>query len=262
MSAPKIFAPDYYERMRALEEASWWNAGMRDLADRMLRLARLPARGTLLDVGCGSGQTMSWFRRQRPGWATLGLDVAREGLRAARVGAQERVLAGSALDLPLPDASVDAVVTLDVLQHLPLDGGDTRALAEIRRVLRPGGVLFVRTNAQALPRTPDDAGFSFHRYTTPELRRKLEAAGFRVCRIGRVNALLGLAEIPREMRARRTSAGAYVGLLAEVPSRGPAWRAKRAWLRAENALVAAGLSLPLGRTLVALAQVGRGNRSP
>ncbi len=262
MSAPKIFAPDYYARMRALEHASWWNAGMRDVAERLFRGAGLPPRGTLLDVGCGSGQTMAWFRQRWPGWDTLGLDLAREGLEAARSGGQERVLAASALDLPLPDRCVDAAITLDVLQHLPLPGGDSRALAEIHRVLRPGGLLFARANAQSLPHTPDDPDYNFHKYTTPELLRKLEAAGFRVRRIGRVNALLGLAEIPRELRARRASAGSYLGLLAQVPSRGPAWRAKRAWLRVESAFVAAGFSLPLGRTLVALAQAGAGNDLP
>lgn len=261
MSAPKIFAPEYYERMRALEQASWWNAGMRDLAERMLRGAGLPKRGTLLDVGCGSGQSMSWFRCRWPEWDTLGLDVAREGLQAARAGGEERVLAGSALDLPLPDDCVDAVITLDVLQHLPLGGGDAQALREIHRVLRPGGVLFVRANAQALPRTPDDPGYNFHKYTTRELRRKLEGTGFLVRRIGRVNALLGLAEIPRELRARGSSDGGYVGLLADVPTRGAGWRAKQAWLRLENALVAAGLSLPLGRTLVAVAHASTRNRS-
>ena len=261
MSAPKIFAPEYYERMRALEEAAWWNAGMRDLAGRMLQGVGLPPRGTLLDVGCGSGQTMSWFRRRWPGWGALGLDVAREGLQAARRAGEELVLAGSALQLPLSDACVDAVITLDVLQHLPLGGGDAQALAEIHRVLRLHGVLFVRANAQTFPRTPDDPDYNFHKYTTRELRQKLEGAGFRVRRIGRVNALLGLAEIPRELRARRASNGAYVGLLAEVPSRGPAWRAKQAWLHLENALVAAGLSLPLGRTLVAVAQITTRSRS-
>jgi ubiquinone/menaquinone biosynthesis C-methylase UbiE len=254
MSAPKIFAPEYYERMRALEDASWWNAGMRDLAERMLRGVGLPSRGMLLDIGCGSGQTMFWFRRHWPGWETIGLDVAREGLQAARVGAEARVLAGSALELPLPDACVDTAITLDVLQHLPLGGGDVRALAEIRRVLRPGGVLFVRTNAQAFPHSPDDHQYNFHKYTPRELRRKLEEARFVVRRIGRVNALLGLAEIPRELRARRTSAGSYVGLLAGVPRRGLASHAKQAWLSVESTLVAAGYSLPLGRTLVALAE--------
>jgi len=254
VSAPKIFAPEYYERMRVLEEASWWNAGMRDLAERMLRGAGLPARGKLLDVGCGSGQTMLWFRRRWPGWETLGLDVAREGLRAARAAAHEMVLAGSAVELPVPGGSVDAVITLDVLQHLPLGGGDVKALSEIRRVLRSGGILFIRTNAQSFPYSPDDVEYNFHKYTPGELRRKLEMAGFVVRRIGRVNAVLGLAEIPRELRARRRSAGSYVGLLAGVPKRGPAATAKQAWLGVEGSLVAAGLSLPLGRTLVAVAE--------
>ncbi len=255
MSAPKIFEPDYYERMRVLEESGWWNAGMRDLAERLLQEARLPRQGVLLDVGCGSGQTMSWFRRVWQGWDTLGLDVSEEGLRAAHLSAGERVLAASALDLPLPDACVDAVITLDVLQHLPLGGGDVRAIAEIHRVMRPGGVLFVRTNAQSFPRAPDDPEYDYHKYTAGELRGKLEAAGFKIRRIGCVNALLGLAEIPRDLRARRDSEGSYVGLLSGAPKgTGLASRLKRSWLNVESALIAAGWSLPLGRTLVALAR--------
>ena len=159
MSAPKIFAPEYYGRMRALEDASWWNAGMRNLAERMLRSVGLPSNGMLLDVGCGSGQTMSWFRPGGP-VEYPGLDLSREGIRAARAGGERRVLGGSALYLPLPDACIDAVITLDVLQHLPLGGGDVQALTEIRRVLRPGGALFVRTNAQAFPHSQDDAGYN------------------------------------------------------------------------------------------------------
>lgn len=260
MSAPKIFAAEYYTRMRELEQASWWNAGMRDLAARLFDGAAMPARGLLLDVGCGSGQTMAWFRDRWPEWQTVGLDLAREGLQAARALSDERVLAASALELPLPDASVDALICLDVLQHLPLDGGDRRALSEMRRVLRPGGLLFVRTNAQSLPRIADDTRYDFHKYTTRELRGKLAGAGFTICRIGRVNALLGLAEIPRELRARGAAGGGYAGLLATVPRIGASWRAKLAWLRFENALVAGGASLPLGRTLVALAQVEGGRR--
>ena len=205
---------------------------------------------------------MSWFRSCWPGWATVGLDVALVGLQAARAGTGGAVLAGSALALPVADSSVDAVITLDVLQHLPLGEGDIVALREIRRILRPGGLLFVRTNAQALPHTPDDPEYNFHKYTTSELRLKLEASGFVVRRIGRVNSLLGLAEIPRELRARRSAAGSYVGLLATVPRLGVAWHAKRGWLRMESRLVVAGLSLPLGRTLVALAQATEERGTP
>lgn len=255
MTAPKIFAPDYYTHMAALESASWWNAGMRDLAERLLGQAKLPATGTMLDVGCGSGQTMSWFRERHPGWRTLGLDLSFDGLRAAREVGGESVLAASALELPVRDRSIDVVITLDVLQHLPLEGGDITAMREIQRVLRPGGALLIRTNAQTVPFTPDDPTYSFHKYHSRELRERLESAGFDVLRLGRVNALLGLAEIPRELRARRTAESGYVGHLATMPRQGLSWHLKRAWLGVEGALVAAGASLPMGRTHLVLARV-------
>jgi SAM-dependent methyltransferase len=251
VTAPQIFTPEYYERMRALESTSWWNAGMRDVAGMLLRDVRLPAAGTMLDVGCGSGQTSLWFAAMYPEWRIFGLDVAPEGLAAAR-GLGINVSRASALDLPHRDASIDVVVTLDVMQHLPLNGGDVRAMREIRRVLKPGGVLMLRTNAQAFPRTPDDVQFDFHRYEPRELRGKLENAGFDVIRLSRINALLGLAEIPRELRAGRTQASAYHGILGQ-PSSETGWAKalKRAWLRLEGRFVRAGLSLPMGRTILA-----------
>jgi SAM-dependent methyltransferase len=257
-NAPRIFTPDYYERMRDLESASWWNAGMRDLAARMLDDVALPRTGLLLDVGCGSGQTMQWFARLYPGWRVAGLDLATEGLVAARGLGVTSVLAASALDLPVPSGTVDLVVTLDVVQHLPLDGGDRRALAEVARVLKPGGHLFLRTNAQAFPHTPDDPTFEFHKYAPGELRAKLEQAGLRVLKLGRLNALLGLAEIPRELGARNQR-HSYHGLLAE-PRVEVAWRArlKRAWLGVEGGAVRRGASLPFGRTIVTVCRKATG----
>ncbi len=82
----------------------------------------------------------------------------------------------------------------------------------------------------------------------------LNSAGFRVSRLGRVNALLGLAEIPREWRGQRQVRSGYVGHLAALPSRGLGWHVKRRWLGLEGRVLAAGLSLPHGRTLLALAQ--------
>jgi ubiquinone/menaquinone biosynthesis C-methylase UbiE len=252
VSGIKIFSPEYYARMRELEAASWWNAAMRDVAGSMIEAVGLPDSGLLLDVGCGSGQTMDWFRGRWKGWRTVGLDVAMDGLRAARQ-VDENVFKASALEIPLPDSAVDAIITQDVLQHLPLNGGDVRALREVHRVLRPGGLLMIRTNAQTWPPAADDPVYDFHKYTAPELRQKLEETGFRVMRLGKLNALLGLAEIPRDLRAQKAGGDGYHGLLAEVPSRNLAWHAKRGWLRMEGAMVAAGLSLPLGRSLVAVA---------
>jgi SAM-dependent methyltransferase len=257
--APRIFEPDYYERMRRLEAVSWWNAGMRNVAQLLLERVALPPEGTLLDVGCGSGQTMQWaLGILGRGWDAIGLDVASEGVEAARA-AGLNVLHASALDIPLPDASVDLILTLDVLQHLPLGGGDVQALREMRRVLKPHGVLFVRTNAQAFPRTQEDPEFNFRKYEPTALRTALVSAGFEVRRLSRINALLGLAEIPRELQANRDQhRDGYHGLLAQAIT-GPAWldAVKRWWLTWEGRAVSTGIRLPFGRTMVALAVRGR-----
>jgi SAM-dependent methyltransferase len=249
---PHIFTPEYYARLRNLEATSWWNEGMRDIAAGLLKRAEILDTGVVLDAGCGSGQTMSWFLDQYPRWKAIGVDVATDGLQAAR-GHLLPVSCASALHLPLADNTVDVVISLDVLQHLPLDGGDAIALAEFSRVMRPGGTLLLRTNAQSFPRSRDDTEFSFRKYQPKELRRRLSAAGFDILTFGRCNALLGLAEIPRELRATRHRGGGYHGVLAQ-PQRdsGIARRLKRGWLRLEGRALAAGLSLPLGRTLFAL----------
>jgi SAM-dependent methyltransferase len=208
----------------------------------------------MLDAGCGSGQTMSWFIENHPRWSTVGIDVASDGLDVAR-SAGLSVQQASVLDLPFADHSLDVVITLDVLQHLPLDGGVSAALAEFARVLRRGGTLLVRTNAQAFPRVKDDKEFSFRKYESRPLRAKLESSDFEVLVLGRANALLGMAEIPRELRAKRHGSAEYHGILAEAPSPGDGGvcRAlKRGWLRVEGRVLTAGWQLPFGRTIFAL----------
>lgn len=250
--APRIFTPGYYERLRRLEEASWWNAGMRDVASQFLEMAALAPRGVMLDVGCGAGRTLHWFASRYPGWHTVGLDVAAEGLRSTRALGARDVLYASALQLPVVSGSADLVVTLDVLQHLPLDGGDSRALVEIARVLKPGGHLLLRTNAQSIVRAPDDPAFQFHKYHPGELRARLTRAGLQILCLGRLNAVLGLAELPGDFE-RRGSAS-YRGLPPAPPRGTSGWAdaAKRAWLRMEGRAVRAGWSWPLGRTIMAL----------
>lgn len=258
MKAPRIFRPEYYDRMRELEERSWWNAAMRDIAAMLLATVKLPEEGTLLDVGCGSGQTMSWFESLFPGWRTLGMDVMVDGLLAARRSDVTAVCKASALSLPYPDRCVELIVMLDVLQHLPLGGGDQAALSEVHRVLKPAGHLLVRTNAQTFPRAPDDPSYNFHKYAPAELRARLSEAGFQVLRLSRLNAVLGLAEIRRELQASRAAGAGYHGILADAPRHMPRWpdRLKRGWLRVEGRAVRAGLNLPLGRSVIALCRAG------
>ncbi|HMO57335.1 MAG TPA: class I SAM-dependent methyltransferase [Roseiflexaceae bacterium] len=72
------------------------------------------------------------------GCRVVGIDLAIEMLRKAQQKGFERLVRGNLLQLPLRDSSVDAVLVVHVLHHIP----DWRAaLAEAMRVLRPGGVL-------------------------------------------------------------------------------------------------------------------------
>ena len=224
---------------------------MRSIGQRLLRSASLPASGRVLDAGCGSGQTMTWLADLLPRWERVGVDVASEAVASARsIG--EAVIEASVLSLPFDSASFDLVITLDVLQHLPLDGGDAAALAEMRRVSRPGGTLLIRTNAQSFPRVSEDRASLYRRYDPEPLRRVIEDAGFRILRLGRANSILGLAEIPRELRARRKDAGSYHGLLSAPRAPRRIDRIKRRVIEAEGALLSRGLRLPFGRTLFAL----------
>ena len=97
--------------------------------------------------------------------------------------------------------------------------------------------------------------FNLHKYATRERREKLGRGAFPPVRLSRLNALLGLAEIPRELRARRSNHSEYRGILAEARPEPSIVRAlKRGWLKLEGQAVRYGLQLPAGRTIIALAR--------
>ena len=98
----------------------------------------------LLDCGCGPGTiTADLAKVVAPGEA-IGIDLREEAVAQARAGARERQIANltfrqaTIYQLPFPDASSDAAFTCAVLQHLATP---VVALREIRRVLKPGGVI-------------------------------------------------------------------------------------------------------------------------
>jgi asparagine synthase (glutamine-hydrolysing) len=140
------------------------------LFEGLLRhLATLRERGRLLDLGCGGGQLLAGAVRQ--GWSGLGSDVSAGACAAARKASGATVIQADSAELPLRDASVDAVTLVNVLDHL---GDPARTLAEIRRVLTPAGVLALRV--------PNG---TFHR-----------AASRVLARLGPLGGWWGLADYP------------------------------------------------------------------
>ncbi|MDW7745069.1 methyltransferase domain-containing protein [Halomonas sp.] len=150
-------------------------------------LSRLPARaGRVLDLGCGAGElTASLAGRFGRGCTVIGLDLAPGMLEVARRthGDAARWLFGDAAALPLAEASQDLVVSNLAIQWCPdLDA----VMAELRRVLRPGGRALVNTLG---PGTLAEVGRAWSRPGRPagllafrdaaRHRQAARAAGFR-----------------------------------------------------------------------------------
>ena len=117
----------------------------------------------LLDVGCGPGSiTLGLAAAVAPG-ETFGIDIqpAQVELARARADGAASFRVGDCYALPFPDASFDAAFANGVVMHL---GEPLRALAELRRVLRPGGVVALRD---------PDLGTSIYTPSTPRLERWL-----------------------------------------------------------------------------------------
>ena len=95
-----------------------------------------------LDLGCGVGRFAAELRR-RSGARIVGIDPSRAAVTEARTHDPEgRFASADALRLPFADASFDYAYTINVLHHLKR-GEQERALSELRRVIKPGGVLIV-----------------------------------------------------------------------------------------------------------------------
>jgi demethylmenaquinone methyltransferase/2-methoxy-6-polyprenyl-1,4-benzoquinol methylase len=112
--------------------------------DRAIALARLGPGERALDIGAGTGDlTIELLHGSDPASAVIALDlaprmlaIAQRRLRVRGLDRRARVAIGNAEQVPLPDASVDRVVSGFTLRNI---GDLPRALREMHRVLRPGG---------------------------------------------------------------------------------------------------------------------------
>lgn len=147
----------------------------------------------VLDMGCGGGRhAFSVYRR---GANVVALDMSESDLREVEVmframelegeipaGATAAAVRGNAYALPFDDASFDRIIAAEVLEHLP---ADTDAMAELTRVLKPGGLIAVtvpRWGPEKLCWALSDAyheveGGHVRIYKGSDLRNRLENTG-------------------------------------------------------------------------------------
>jgi SAM-dependent methyltransferase len=100
----------------------------------------VPGEGRVLELGCGNGKTLSSLVRHSG--EVIGLDHSINALRQCPPGPS--LVRGDVLRLPFQDERFDTVLLHHVLQHLYADEREL-VIGEVRRVLRPGGILSIRT---------------------------------------------------------------------------------------------------------------------
>jgi SAM-dependent methyltransferase len=165
-----------------------------DRASRHDALAQLRSRlqtpsPVVLEVGCSSGYLMRELVEALPGATIIGADVVSAPLqRLSRDLPGIPLLRFDLQTCPLPTASVDAVVMLNVFEHIADDGAAAR---QVHRILKPGGVAVIEVPAG--PHLFDDydrALKHFRRYRMRDLVAMLQQAGFRVVRQSHLGFLI------------------------------------------------------------------------
>jgi ubiquinone/menaquinone biosynthesis C-methylase UbiE len=104
--------------------------------------------GTVLDVGCGNGKFAARLHHDRPDLQVIGMDIS-AGILA---NVPHPVVVADAQALPFADTSVDAVLAMHMLYHVP---DIPAAISELSRILKPGGLLIASTNSDTDKRELD-----------------------------------------------------------------------------------------------------------
>ena len=256
---------DEYRRMFELESHYWWFVARRRLALKLLKKALRSSdrsdksdrsdsafqttnhkpQSTVLDLGCGTGAVLQDLKEfSRP----IGLDMSHVALGFCRTRGLSHLVVGRGENLPIQKGSVDAVVALDVFEHID---DHASAFAEAARVLKPGGVLVLSVPAfMSLWGPHDVALMHFRRYRRADVASRLEEAGLRVEKLSyAIFLLFPVVATIRFFEKRRKGEPK-----ASLPDVFKLTNQALIGLQGFEASLISGLSLPWGSSVVAVAR--------
>jgi SAM-dependent methyltransferase len=236
------------ELFRRLAEAElrsfWYRARARLIVDLVRK--HFPQARDLLEVGSGSGGVLLALRKAFPELRLVGAEPSAEGLALARERLPDEIelVELDARAMPYRDA-FDVVGAFDVLEHIEDDDAALAGLVQASR--SGGGVILLVPQHPRLWSDMDRIARHVRRYRRAELRRKAETAGLDVEYVGSfVSALLPAMIGSRVLRS--VSRRPYDPVAELEP--GPLNRVLESVLDGERKLIARGVSLPFGGTLI------------
>ncbi len=141
----------------------WWHARASLLLALLQSMGvRPPAR--VLDAGCGWGMNLDYLEQK--GYRPAGLDISRQALQRLDRPGRELIEADLTQELPTPIRQYDAVIALDVIEHLD---DDRKAVSRLAQLTEPGGVTILSVPALPELYSEFDAVQGHRRRYVPEM---------------------------------------------------------------------------------------------
>jgi SAM-dependent methyltransferase len=171
-----------------------WAAAVRDQLPWVLRGIELG--DAVLEVGPGPGLTTDLLRATAPRITAIEIDPRlAEALRQRTLGQGVEVVTGDATAMPFEAACFSAVVSFTMLHHIPSPELQDRLLAEVCRVLRPGGVFAGSDSSTSFLFRLAHLGDTMVLVDPDRFASRLQAAGFTDARVQRGNRAFGFRAI-------------------------------------------------------------------
>jgi SAM-dependent methyltransferase len=222
----------------------WWFAALHANLMALYERNAGAGAGRWLDAGCGTGGLLAQFARRYPAQEAVGVDASNLACALAARKCARPVCAGSVNALPFADAAFSAIFSADVLCHRDVD--DARALEQFHRCLAAGGLLVLNLPAYRWMMSRHDAAvYNARRYTKGGVVALLRAAGFRPLFASYWNTVLfPLMAITRKLLPAGGDVRPQPAIVEAL---------SRAATGIERALLRAGLVLPFGGSVLAIA---------
>ncbi len=234
------------------EQDHFWFRGFRQYMTPAIELATAGiASPRILDCGCGTGSNLKMLQ---PYGRAVGFDLTGVGPAFARAHGH-RVAQASIAQIPFATGAFDLVTSFDVFQCLP-DPVEHDAIAEIARVLKPGGWLLLHVAALAILHGRHSVlSEEVRRYTPSRLRTVVESGGFRIERLTFDHASLLPIMLPVRMWHRLSAGhGRVQAGEGEITVPAAPINAALTALVSLEALALRAFNMPIGSSLMCLAQ--------